>query len=357
LLLMAVRGSGIRALGSETWGGMMYVVLLIGIFFFLTISGLRITKKQIRWAIWGSLVAGLFGAFMQYRGWNVVDDFGSSRSVRLMWLIPLASALFPLAFALKFKQMPWISGLLLLLCLSLMGLSGFRSRLVALVMVAAGYGFFKARSKVKYVVVMGVIGAVAWGGVIVMSPHLPLGLQRAISFVPGAQIDARTAHDASGSIDWRVEIWGYCLSQAKEFLVIGRGSAFNVWETAENLGVSDIQTYSPWFAFQTRSYHSGPLTLLIDYGIPGLLTALWLTGLLIKRFWGLAARLARMDTFESRYALFLGVSVLWQWVAFYLVYGSITNFAKMIAMTATAAVIAWSVLAFETSRQETALDL
>lgn len=352
LMLMAVRGSGLRMLGSATWGGMMYIVLLISILFFLTVNGLRISKKQIHWVVWGSLLAGLVGAILQHRGWGSVEEAGGVTASRLMWLSPVVGALFPLAFALKFKRMPWISFLLLLCCLALMGLTGFRSRLVGLVMVASGYGFFKARSKVHYIVVLGVFGLLSWGAIIVLSSHLPLGLQRAISFVPGTHIDVRTAGDAAHSISWRLEIWGYCLGQAKQFWLIGRGSAFNVWETAGNLGVGDIQTGSPWFAFQTRSYHSGPLSLLIDYGVPGLLVAFWLTGLVFKRMWRLATRLARLDTFESRYALFLCVSILWQWVAFYLVFGAMTGFAKLIVSTAATLVISGSVFILMKSKRE-----
>jgi hypothetical protein len=118
------------------------------------------------------------------------------------------------------------------------------------------------------------------------------------------------------------------------------------------VGVWDIQTFSPWFAFQTRSYHSGPLSLLVDYGLPGLLIALWLTVLVIKHVWGLARRLAGFDTFESRYALFLCVGLLWRWVAFYLVYGDMSGFANMVSSAAVAMVIAGSVFAVEHEKNE-----
>jgi hypothetical protein len=110
------------------------------------------------------------------------------------------------------------------------------------------------------------------------------------------------------------------------------------------LGQGDIALFTPWFAFETRSYHSGPLSLLLDYGLPGLLLGLWLAGLVLRRFWQTAVRLAKIDTIESRYALFLSVFVLWQWVAFFLVFGSIVTLANMIATLAAAMVVSNSVL-------------
>jgi hypothetical protein len=344
LLLMSVRGSGIRMLGSSSWGGMIYIILFIGIIFYFAVNGLRLQGKQIQWIVWGSLLAGLIGAALRLKGFSAAEEAEGVSVTRLRWLMPIATALFPIVFALKLKKAPWVSALLLLISLTMIGLTGFRSKLVGVVMVAVGYGFFKARSKIKYIMIMGLFGVVAWGGIIVISPALPSGIQRSISFVPGARVAIGEANDAKGSIEWRVEIWKYCMEQSTQYLLLGRGSAFDVRDTVGELGVNDVRTISPWFAFQTRVYHSGPLSLLIDYGIPGLLIALWLTILVIKRCWGFAQRMATFDTFESRYALFLCVSLLWQWVAFYLVYGDMPGFSRMIVGTAVAIVIAESVI-------------
>jgi hypothetical protein len=167
-----------------------------------------------------------------------------------------------------------------------------------------------------------------------------LGVQRAISFVPGVNIEYSAAENAKGSIEWRVEIWKYCLDQAPKYLLIGRGSTFDVMETAAGLGVNDVRNYSPFFAFQTRSYHSGPLAMLIDYGIPGLLVGSWLAVVLFVRFWKYAGMLGRYDTLESRFALYYCAFMLWQIVAFYLVYGSMVKFSNtIIAMSSFALVL------------------
>ena len=74
------------------------------------------------------------------------------------------------------------------------------------------------------------------------------------------------------------------------YLWIGRGSTFNVFDTVDNLSQSDIMLYTPWFAFQTHAYHSGPLTLLIDYGLPGFLIGTWLLLAIGVSAWKIAAK-------------------------------------------------------------------
>jgi hypothetical protein len=213
-----------------------------------------------------------------------------------------------------------------------------------MVAVAVGCGFFLLRNRIRYIFALVAVGLCCWGGVVAVSSKLPAGLQRAVSFVPGTHIDESVAINAENSIEWRLEIWHYCIRQAKDYLLIGRGSAFDIYDTVSDLGVNDVAQFSPWFAFQTRSYHSGPLTLLIDYGVPGLVVGIWLAVVIFRRLWRTADRLSELSTFESRYAVFLCVSLLWSWFGYFFVYGDIRMLAGMIANTAATMVIALSVL-------------
>lgn len=342
IMLMAVRGSGIRMLGSSTWGGMIYVNIFAGIAFYFAIQGLTISKKQIRWVLWGSALCGLLGALSALQGWATeVEGETSVGASRLSWLRPLVWAFLPLVFAIKWKK--WVSALLWLAVVGAIAATGFRSQLVAVMAITGIYGFFRAKNKPAYMIGSALVAVALWGAVVVSSPFMPKGIQRAISFVPGAAIDQRMMTDAEGSIDWRVEIWEYCLSQSKQYLLIGRGSAFDVRETSASVTTSDIATYTPWFAYETRSYHSGPLTLLIDYGLPGLIVALWLTFAVMRRFWRAATEFRGANTLEERFALISIANLLWFWPAFYLVFGSAPGFAKLIASTAAVVVIVNSV--------------
>lgn len=350
IMLMMVRGSGLKILGSSTWGGMMYIIFIIGIVFYFFVNGLRLSKRHVKSIVWFSLVAGLIGSIIGRIGWlGVAADASEVMAKRLGWLTPIAYAMLPFVFALKLKHNRWINILLLLVCIGMIGLSGFRSRLVGTVIMTAGCWFFLSKNKTRYILSMMIVGIVSWVLLLSVAPALPSGLQRAVSFVPGINVDTRVAEDAKHSTEWRVDIWMYCLDRVPEYLLIGRGSAFNVWDAAENLSKEDIQMFTPWFAFQTRSYHSGPLTLLVDYGLAGLIVGAWLGIVLFRKLWGIAKQLAIIDTFESRYAVFLCVSLMWAWFAFFFVFGDVRMFADKIAETATVLVISLSVLSLRNS--------
>jgi hypothetical protein len=344
LILMVFRGSGLRFLGSSTWGGTMYIFLLVGIAFYFAVNGLSLSNRQIKQVVWGSLVAGIIGALVRRMGWTQAAELSEVGASRLMWLTPLAMSILPFAFVLKPKKVHLLNLLILFICLLLIGLTGFRSRLVAMLMISFGCGYFLVRNKTRFILLMVVVGLFCWGGLVLISPKLPMGLQRSISFVPGVQIQSQVADNALNSIEWRVEIWKYCLEQAPQYLFLGRGSAFDVHEAVENLTSHDIATFSPWFAFTTRSYHSGPLTLLIDYGLPGFVVVLCLGIIIFHRLWKMAKEVSIIDSFVARYAAFLCASVLWYWFAFFFVYGDIRGLSSMITQTIVAFVIGESVL-------------
>lgn len=343
LVIMAVRGTGLRIFGSSTWGGMTYVVLITTFIFYFSTEGITLTKKQFRYAVWGSLISGLIGTVISYRGGALqLQGLGIVAEARLMWMMPLVFAIFPLIFAVRWKS--WLSIPLWLACLAGMSLTGFRGRTLSLVLITLIFFFYRQRHKSKFMAAALGLLAIGWIGLILISPALPLGMQRAISYVPGTTIDEAMKSDAEGSIEWRIQIWDHCIKESAPYLLIGRGSAFNVWEASKQVNSNDISTMSPWFAFQTRSYHSGPLTLLIDYGIPGLMTGIWMTILCVRRLMNYMKRLAIWNVFESRYAVIFCAGVIWRWIQIYTGAGGIPTLSTLIADTALAVVLCVSAM-------------
>jgi hypothetical protein len=345
IVLIAVRGSGLRILGSTTWGGTRYIAHFVSIFMFFALNGMRIEMKYIRWIVYGSLIAGLIGAVFMGLGYSAgAEEASEASKARLSFLRPFFVSFFPLIMALQFKRKGVLRVVFLIISLLLVAATGFRSFLVGAVMILAGFGFFKARNKVGFTVSAVSLGLVAWVAIIFFSPMLPPGMQRAISFVPGAQIDAAMAMDASGSIEWRLDVWKYCLEQSKDYLLVGRGMAFDVRQVLEETSQSDIWNFTPWFAYQMHAYHSGPLALLIDLGIPGMIIYIIFSVYAFKLFWRYAARLAKLDSIEARFALFQCVSILWSIFAFYAVFGGIQRIAEQIFLYAVVTIYAESVL-------------
>jgi len=348
-LLMAIHGAGLRMLGSESWGGTRYIAHLVAVVVFFALSGLRIEKKHIRWILIGSVVTGLIGSLLKWKGYAVgVGDVDSAASEvvqsRLRFVTPFVASLLAFTLAWKFKRLPLLKLVLILACVALIGLTGFRSRLVGTILVIGGYGFFRVKNRGLYVFSSVVLLILFWGLMVAITPSLPLGLQRAVSFLPGTHVTAETAYDAQHSIEWRQEVWGFCLSKAGEYWLLGRGMAFKVWDVVDNVSGGDIMAFSPLFAYETHAYHSGPLALFIDMGLPGTVIFLMFTCIVIKRFWGYAIRLSKIDTLESRFAMYCCVHLLYKFFNFYFVYGDFNSIAWLISTFAAYSVIVKSVL-------------
>lgn len=356
ILIVIVRGAGFRFMGSNSWGGTSYIYQFAAVFMFFALSGFRVTNKTIRWVIWGRLLAGAIGSFVLWKMGSrfslSVDDVDQSR---LSYLRPFVLTLLPVAIAVRYGKALWINVFLVVFCLGLIGLTGFRSFLVAAVLTVIGYGFFRARNKVAYIGGMILLGLLCWGAILAVSSKLPLGLQRAVSFIPFVQVDADVLEDASQSIEWRFEIWQYCIEQSHKYLLIGRGLTIEVIDILATTSMKDIGSASTWFRYGMHSYHSGPFTLLIDFGIPGLIIHLLFTCFAFKRVWGYASQMARMDTLEARYTLVMCVVLLWDLVSFYLVYGGAPRIASGIVAFAVVTVYAKSVLANEEKKQSSQL--
>lgn len=334
ILLMIVRGTGLRLLGSETWGGTPYLILLTSIgFYCLGANTIRINEKQIKYIVYGGVICGLLGAGFLFAGPRTIyTEYQMSSGVaRLSWLWPFILALFPLVFIIN-KRL--IRVLIFLLCLSLVLLTGFRSRFVMLLMIALGYGFFKSQTKIFYLMKILFIGIFLWILIIFISPSLPPTMQRAVSFVPFTQIDYRVIMNAAHSVDWRVEIWDFALQDLSRYWLVGRGVAFNVLEAIQSLGLA-VGSGDSFQAYHTHTYHSGPITLLIDFGIPGLLIFLGFTIFLIKIIYRIATDVAKESTLASKYILYLSVSFFFQAVSFWLIFGDVGWLSELIMMAAT----------------------
>ncbi|MCK5783366.1 MAG: hypothetical protein KAH06_02895, partial [Desulfobacterales bacterium] len=74
IVLIAVRGAGLRSMGSTTWGGQRYIIQFVSILFFFVLTSFRLGKKHIRWIVWGSLFAGAIGSLI---AWKTGDSYSA----------------------------------------------------------------------------------------------------------------------------------------------------------------------------------------------------------------------------------------------------------------------------------------
>ena len=357
VVIILFRGTGLRILGSSKWGGTQYVAQFVSILSFFVLSGFIICRKHIRWIAWGSLIAGAIGSYFTWKtGWSFGESGSEVTQGRLSYLRAFYLALYPIAFAFKPKRIRWGSLFLILASIATVSLTGFRSYTIGAIMILIGYGFFKANNKIGYISAVSILGLLAWGGIVAISEILPIGIQRSFSFIPGVNVGGEVMTNAATSIDFRIEIWKYCIQHMREYLWIGRGVTFDVLVVLKNTSQMDIQAKSTWFMYETHSYHSGPLALLIDLGIPGFVFFASFCILSIKQVWGYAVRLAKINTFEARYTLFLCVSLLWDLVSFFFVFGSIARISFAIFGLAVVSMLSNSVFKMNATKLEQDLD-
>ena len=149
---------------------------------------------------------------------------------------------------------------------------------------------------------------------------LPLSLQRVLTIIPFADLSWEVRHDAMGTWDWRIEVWSRAMEDIPNYLFLGQGIAFDPRELYSNIAAG---TFIREWAFITHSYHQGVLSLILIFGIPGLVLGVALLFLGLLRHIRLFRQLEWRDSFIRRiYVVILylyGVQV----VKYLIIYGDV----------------------------------
>ena len=169
----------------------------------------------------------------------------------------------------------WWRLLLFLLCLGLSLLGGFRSVVVLTTFVGLAVFLFEGLLRTRYTFIFFVSGVVSLGLVVGFADRLPLSVQRSLSVLP-INFDSRVEHDAAGTTDWRLQIWKVMIPQIPHYLWLGKGYAYSATDsylTTEATLRGLASSYEEILI--SGNYHSGPLTLIIPFGIFGVLAFAW----------------------------------------------------------------------------------
>jgi hypothetical protein len=337
-------GIGIRSLGGTTHGGRYYVFILGAIigYFALTAQQIPILKSRKMASLYflsgttsvlGNLAYTLGPSFFflyylvspESTLSQVASDYGLTSSNRIQGLAPACTAVF--CFLLLYYGIrelfdwakPWR---FLFLCLTVGAsfFAGFRSIFALLVLIFAFQFYFEGLLRTHVFPV--VIGLAICGflPIALYSDRMPPVVQRAVSFLP-VNVDAEVQSDAKASTDWRLEMWSVVWKDTPKYLIIGKGYSIDptdMFLTTEAIRMGMIPSYEE--AMLAGDYHSGPLSVLIPFGIPGALAFLWV---LAAGGWVLYsnhrygdARLRRINTLLLSYYLAYCVSFFFIFGAF-----------------------------------------
>ncbi len=291
-------GFGVRALGGQAVGGKGYFWVLGAVAGFFAMIAHRIPREKAR------LYVGLFflgaltnaiGSTLQFVPAQLyylfyvfpVDELGTIPSlfqenidryfgttVAALSAFYYMLARYGIAGIFQWKRPGRVALLLALVVAASVG--GFRSTLIMMVLTFLVLFYFEGLFRTRYAGML--LGTVTLLGVLLipLAGKLPLGMQRTLSFLPLDSISPVARYDAEHSTEWRVEMWKTAWPNVKKYLWLGKGlliSGVDLDLTGEMVKSGLMSSQEE--AVLSGSYHNGPLTLLIPFGVWGAIGWLW----------------------------------------------------------------------------------
>ncbi|MBN2505970.1 MAG: hypothetical protein JXQ71_04680 [Verrucomicrobia bacterium] len=353
-------GIGVRALGGSTYGGKKYFHILFAVIGYFALSSQRIPPSK------AALYTGIF--FLS----GITIAFSNLAYVTKQWWLFL---IFPVDFVMHQATEDFREGFLnatfsrlsgfsfagiavfsfillrhgiqgvldltkpwrLALWLAAIGLSllgGFRSTLVIMGLIFCAQFYFEGLFRTRLFPVLLLAAVVGAALVLPMTQHLPLSVQRSLSILP-VEVNPAARADAVASSQWRLDMWKLLWLEVPKHLIKGKGYAMNptdLYLTQEATRRGFAKSYEN--SMVAGDYHSGPLSLLIPFGIFGTLAfvAFTLAGLrvLYANYRHGPPELRLINTFIL--ACFVARYIFY-WTVFGAVSSDIALFAGLIALS------------------------
>jgi hypothetical protein len=321
----ATGGIGLRSFGSSRYGGRNYTLVLMAVAGFFAFSSARIPSEKAGLYVGMFLLAGLTAIipniiytlgptfYPLYRIFPVGAAVDQARAeyaldpgiFRLGGLGIVGPSLYCYALArygirgaLDVTK-PWRL-LLLVIAAACCVLSGFRSCLIGFAIIFGAVFCLEGLHKTRFLPL--VLGVTLVGALILLpnANKLPWVVQRTLSFLP-AKIDPIARESAEASTGWRLEIWKQAIPQIPKYLLIGKGYSMDPNELylADQAGRYRSSDHDA--ILLNGDYHSGPLSVIIPFGIFGTIGFFWFlaaAGRFLYQNYRLGdARLQRINTF------------------------------------------------------------
>jgi len=292
-------GLGLKVLGSSSFGGKNYFYLLASIvgYFALTSQSISISKsaRAVRLYFLSGLSFGLANLvyilgpafyFVYYlvspdvAMGQAQADFAVNIVKRLTGLAPCATALLCFLLArwgirgILLWRAPW--RLLLFVGAVTAGLfSGYRSEVGLLCVLLIILFIVEGLWKTFYLPSLAFVGLLCAIPILLFANRMPDSVQRALAFLP-LKLDTQVRTDTEASTIWRHEMWDQVWPEVPKYLLIGKGYAIDPVDLYLTTEATRMGLYSNYEAFIVAGdYHSGPLSVLMPFGIFGAIGFLW----------------------------------------------------------------------------------
>ena len=288
ILIMAVRGVGFGALGSVTGGGRFYIQqILCSIFPLLFVINRIDHKKLVRlfqiqlilsatyiisdlaYSIFPQKLYDLLYFFelsVDARNFqHQAMTFGIRRYQSLGLVAPSIFLLLLVRYKIRDffgRKIFW----LLPLSIGVIGiglLSGHRSVIVLPAMTVLIIAWAERFFNFKRVLVVSIVVVSLVASIYMFVPYLPLAAQRALSFLPGLDIDAQALQDARLTWLTRRALFRLGIADIPNYWLIGRGFGKSL-EPAMRSKVGVIEWY-----YDQGTFFNGFVGLMVNTGLSG----------------------------------------------------------------------------------------
>lgn len=342
-------GVGMRSVGSDVYGGKRYFFIWGAIVGFFALTARPLPAAQVKTmsalffltgitAIVSNLAFALgpgfyFLYFLFPAEWAVSQAYaqfnpeGAGGIMRLGGLSPACMAVvsyclirYGIKGILDFSK--WWRAAIFAGAVFAGLFSGFRAYLVVLGLVLIIQFVLEGLHRTKWMPMSVMAGILFMAAVLPFSERLPLSAQRAISFLP-VKIDPAARYDAQGSWEWRINMWETLVGEIPKYFWIGKGYAIDPMDlmlTDEAVRRGQAESYET--ALVAGDYHSGPLSVLLPFGIFGTLTFLWFLVAATKTLW-LNYRNGNPEYFTIN--CFLLASMIAKLIFYFFVFGAVNS--------------------------------
>jgi hypothetical protein len=289
-------GIGLHSLGNETMGGKKYIVLLVGILGYFALTAQRIPPNRVGVAValfFLGYCAGIIGDLVSIMpsslnfifllfgpNYYAFSNGEGAGMLRLPGVCISAAACFQLLLARYGMRGIFMSGSLwrpfaLALFLVLVLFGGFRSILVSCAVIFIIQFYLEGMHRTKLFPILAMFGIIMTVLCVPFANKLPNTFQRALSFLPlNFNPDVQRAAEASS--EWRMQMARAVMPEISGHLLLGKGYALSQTDF-QNMNQQAFQSgdAANWGSAIAGDYHNGPLSVIIPFGIWGVIAFVW----------------------------------------------------------------------------------
>ena len=288
---MLYRGVGLRIFGSETVGGRFYFQQLACAIFPLLFSMIEADEKslvriiKLQWFLTTTYVLSdvafsiapdklLFLLYFLELANDALNFevqslmFGIRRYQSLaifgQGMVFLMLAYFPLRDFLQKRILYMLPALVGIGVLSLM--SGHRWVVIIVVITIMFVGYAQRFFTMRNVMVLTVMGLLAFSVLFLYSSYLPSAAQRAVSFIPGLRVENQARIDADSTMIVRNTMFRVGMRMIPDYLWVGRGFTRFYDDPMQNTDPTTITAH-----VNQGKFYNGFVGLMINTGLFGTL--------------------------------------------------------------------------------------